>query len=341
MSAPVGSGSAGGAAAASGSTVGAAGAALAARDAERPRPAPPPVLVALAFAAVYLAWGSTYLAIRVAVVSVPTPILAGARFTIAGAGMLLALRLRGRAIAPSGRELRALAVVGALLLVGGNGCVVWAERTVTSGLTALIVATVPLWMAGLAALPPARERMPARGVIGLVLGFAGVAVLVGPDLAGGGPLAGEAAVLVAALSWSCGSLYARRATASVDPLVATGWEMLFGGGLFVLIALAAGSATDLHATPTSVVALAYLIVFGSWIGFTAYVWLLAHVPAAKAATYAYVNPVIALLLGWWILGERVSLAVAIGSAIIVLAVVLVTTARVRPHAATPACAPEA
>jgi drug/metabolite transporter (DMT)-like permease len=117
--------------------------------------------------------------------------------------------------------------------------------------------------------------------------------------------------------------------------------MLFGGGLFLLIALAAGSAADLHATPTSVVALAYLIVFGSWIGFTAYVWLLAHVPAAKAATYAYVNPVIALLLGWWILGERVSPAVALGSAIIVLAVVLVTTARVRPHAATPACAPEA
>ncbi len=302
----------------------------------RPRPAPPPGLIALAFAAVYLAWGSTYLAIRVAVASLPTPILAGVRFTIAGAGMLVALRLGGRAVLPSARELRALTIVGALLLVGGNGLVVWAERTVPSGLAALVIATVPLWMAGLAALPPTRERLPPRAVVGLALGFAGVVVLVGPDFAGGGPLLGEAALVVASLSWSCGSLYARRATAAIDPLVATGWEMLIGGGLFLLIAVAAGSVADLRPTATGVAALLYLVVFGSWIGFTAYVWLLAHVPAAKAATYAYVNPVIAVLLGWWILDERLSLAVAFGSAIIVAAVVLVTTARVRPRAAAPA-----
>jgi drug/metabolite transporter (DMT)-like permease len=304
-----------------------------ARIAAAVRPPPPRALVMLAFASVYLAWGSTYLAIRVAVASFPPPVLAGVRFTIAGAGLLVVLRLGGWAVVPGARDLAALAVVGTLLLVCGNGLVVWAEQSVPSGLAALIVATVPLWMAGLAALPPARERLPARAVVGLALGFAGVAVLVAPGRATAGPVRGEVALLVAALSWSCGSLYARRATAAIDPLVATGWEMLIGGGLFLVIAAGLGSAAAMRPTAIGTAALLYLVVFGSWIGFTAYVWLLAHVPAAKVATYAYVNPVIALALGWWILDERMSLAVALGSAIIVVAVVLVTTARVTPRAA--------
>jgi drug/metabolite transporter (DMT)-like permease len=295
------------------------------------RPPAPRGLVLLAFASVYLAWGSTYLAIRIAVASFAPPILAGVRFTIAGAGLLLALRLAGWSVVPSAPDLGALAIVGALLLVGGNGLVVWAEQSMPSGLTALIIATVPLWMAGLAALPPARERLAPRAVAGLALGFVGVAVLVTPGIAAGGPLRGEAALLLAALSWSCGSLYARRATVTIDPLIATGWEMLIGGALFLVIAAVAGSAATTHPTAAGVAALAYLVVFGSWIGFTAYVWLLAHVPAAKVATYAYVNPVIAVVLGWWVLGERLSTAVALGSAIIVVAVVLVTTARARVH----------
>jgi len=284
---------------------------------------------------VYLAWGSTYLAIRVAVATFPPPILAGLRFTVAGAGMLLALRLAGRPIMPSPRALRALAIVGTLLLVGGNGLVVWAEQSVPSGLAALIIATVPLWMAGLATLPPARERLPARAAAGLVLGFAGVVVLVAPGLAEGGTVRGEAALLVAALSWSCGSLYARRTTTTLDPFLATAWEMLFGGALFLVLGVLLGSAAGTRPTPAGLAALVYLIVFGSWVGFTAYVWLLAHAPAAKVATYAYVNPVIAILLGWWILGERISLAVAGGSAIIVVAVILVTTARVTPPTPLP------
>lgn len=289
----------------------------------------------LAFAAVYVAWGSTYLAIRIAVASVAPAMLAGVRFTVAGAGMLVALRVTGRQVLPRPRELRALAVVGALLLVGGNGLVVWAEQSVPSGLAALIIATVPLWMAGLAALPPSRERLPARAVLGLALGFVGVAILCAPGIGTAGALRGEAALLLAALSWSCGSLYARRATTTVDPLVATGWEMLIGGVLLLAIAAAVPGGAGTRPTAAGVAAIVYLIVFGSWIGFTAYVWLLAHAPAAKVATYAYVNPVIAVLLGWWLLDERVSLPVVAGSAVIVVAVVLVTTARVPRSASAP------
>jgi drug/metabolite transporter (DMT)-like permease len=288
-------------------------------------------LFLLAFASVYLAWGSTYLAIRVGVASMAPAVLAGLRFTIAGAGMLLALRLMGRPIAVSRHDLRALLIVGVCLLLGGNGLVVWAEQTVPSGLAALIVATVPLWMAGLATLPPARERLPARAVAGVVLGFVGVGVLVGPAPdAPGGTLAAEGALLLATLSWSCGSLYARRARIRCDAFTATGWEMLLAGLLFLLIAAATGSLWNVQPTAEGVAALAWLVTAGSWIGFTAYVWLLEHVPAAKAATYAYVNPVIAVLLGWWLLDEPITAAVAAGSAIIVVAVVLVTTARMRP-----------
>jgi drug/metabolite transporter (DMT)-like permease len=298
----------------------------------------PPSRLALgvAFASVYLAWGSTYLAIRIAVASVPPPILAGTRFVVAGAGMLVALRIAGRPILPRPHELRALAIVGAFLLLGGNGIVVWAEQWVASGLTALVVATVPLWMAGLATLPPWREHLPPRAVAGLALGFVGVAILCAPTARAGTSLRAELAVVLAALSWSCGSLYARRATAAVDPFVATGWEMLFGGLLFFGVALATGSGRGMQPTAAGVAAIAYLVVFGSWIGFTAYVWLLAHAPAAKAATYAYVNPVIAVLLGWWILDEPVTLSVLAGSAVIVIAVVLVTTARVARSAPAPA-----
>jgi len=299
------------------------------RDAGRPRVASRTSLV-LAFASVYVAWGSTYLAIRVALASFPPPILAGTRFTVAGAGLLATLALRGRPILVPARDLASLAIVGTMLLVGGNGLVVWAEQTVSSGLAALIVATVPLWMATFAALPPTYERLAPRAIVGLGLGLVGVAVLVAPGFRFGGTLAGEAALLGATLCWSSGSIFARRRTSHVDPVVATGWEMLLGGLLFFVIAFAVGSTPAPHPTRAAALALLYLIVAGSWIGFTAYVWLLANAPAAKVATYAYVNPVIAVLLGWWILDERVSAAIAVGSAIIVVAVVLVTTARIAP-----------
>jgi drug/metabolite transporter (DMT)-like permease len=166
------------------------------------------------------------------------------------------------------------------------------------------------------------------GAAGVVLGFLGVAVLFRPGLGGAFGIWGVLGLLAASLSWSCGSLYARRVGFTADPLTVTAWEMFFAGLLFLAVGLATGGAAAMRLDATGIGAVLYLVTIGSWVGFTAYVWLLAHVPAAKAATYAYVNPVIALLLGWWLLAEPITPAILFGSAIIVVAVALVTTARV-------------
>ena len=293
-----------------------------------PPASPSRARLVLAFACIYVVWGSTYLAIRVGIESFPPALLAGLRFTIAGAGMLAALALVGRRIRLRFEELRALAVIAAFLLVGGNGLVVWAEQIVPSGLAALIIATVPLWMAGLATLPPWRERLAVSATAGLALGFFGVVLLMSPAFtASHADLRGELALAIAALSWSCGSLYSRRAALGIDPLIATGWEMLLGGGLLLSIALVSGARIAAHPRPEAVAALLYLISFGSWVGFTAYIWLLANAPAAKVATYAYVNPVIAVILGALVLGEPITGTIVTGSALIVLAVALVTWPR--------------
>lgn len=289
---------------------------------------PPRRLVIIAFAAVYLAWGSTYLAIRIGVAHVPPTVLAGVRFLFAGGAMLLVLKATGRLAPATGRDLRAITVMAVLMLIGGNGLVVWAEQSVPSGFAALLVATVPIWMAALAALPPGRERLPPAAVSGIGLGFLGVAVLVWPTLDGGGDLTGALALILASLSWSCGSIYARHAGIRADPVSVTAWEMFFAGLMFLAIGTVTGSVFTAELDAAGIGAIVYLITVGSWVGFTAYVWLLANVPAAKAATYAYVNPVIALLLGWWFLDEAVTPAIVAGSAIVVVAVALVTTARV-------------
>ncbi len=295
--------------------------------------APSRALLIVAFTCVYVIWGSTYLAIRVGVESFPPALLAGLRFTIAGSGMLAALALAGRRIRLRRTELRALAVIGAFLLVGGNGLVVWAERLVPSSLAALIVATVPLWMAGLATLPPWREPLGTGALLGLALGFAGVAVLMSPAFTDThGDSRGVLALALASLSWSCGSLYARRAALRIDPLLATAWEMLLGGCMLLAIALFTGARLPAQPRLAAVAALLYLISFGSWVAFTAYVWLLANAPAAKVATYAYVNPVIAVLLGWWLLAEPITPIVIAGSVLIVIAVMLVTWPRTTPLA---------
>ena len=289
-------------------------------------PTPSPRLTIAAFTAVYLAWGSTYFAIRIGVGHVPPTVLAGVRFLIAGGGMLVMLAATGRLAATSARELRAIAIMAFTMLIGGNGLVVWAEQTVPSGMAALIVATVPIWMAGLAALPPARERIPLAAVAGIVLGFLGVAVLVRPS--GGGDLLGIAGLLLGSFSWSCGSIYARHAGIRADPITVTAWEMFLAGIMFLALGTVTGGVFEARFDAAGFGAILYLIVFGSWIGFTAYVWLLANVPAAKAATYAYVNPVIALFLGWWLLDEPITPAILVGSAVVVVAVALVTSARV-------------
>ena len=305
--------------------------------------APSRLTLVAAFAAVYLVWGSTYLAIRYAIETLPPFLMAGTRFLVAGSLLYGWSRLRGAA-RPARLQWQATAVVGALLLLGGNGGVVWAEQWVPSGVAAVLVATVPFWMV-LLEWRGGGERPGAGVVAGLLLGFAGLVLLVGPgEWAGGGGVhpGGAAALMLGTFAWAAGSIYARRAPLPNSPLLTTGMEMLAGGGLLLLAGLLTGEAARLElaaVSPRSALGLAYLITFGSLIGFTAYIWLLRHTTAAKASTYAYVNPVVAVLLGWALAGEPLSARVLLAVAIILGAVAVITTARARlarPRAAAPA-----
>lgn len=301
--------------------------------------APSMLAVASAFAAVYLVWGSTYLAIRVAVQTLPPFMMAGVRFIIAGAILYIWSRTQGAA-RPNSRQWLATTIVGGLLLLGGNGGVVWAETRVDSGVAALLVATVPLWMIVLHALRPDGARPNLAEVGGLILGFLGVAVLINPFNAASSPEAhagsglpaavdpwGAAALVGASLSWSVGSLYSRRADVPKEPLLATGMNMLGGGVLLIIAGAAAGEVSALDPgqfSSSSLLALAYLVVFGSLVGFTAYMWLLRVTTPAKVSTYAYVNPVVAVLLGWAVLHEPLGPRTFAAMALIVTGVVLTT-----------------
>lgn len=285
--------------------------------------------VLAAFLAVYFIWGSTYLAIRYAVESIPPFFMAGIRNGLAGLMMILYARARGDS-APTRIHWRSAVVVGALMLAGGNGGVSWAEQVVPSGLAALLVATVPLWMVAFNAMFWERSRPTAREVAGIVLGFLGVLVLVGPDeIMGGGRIAlsGAIVLVLASVSWSLGSLISRKAPLPKSPILATGMEMFAGGALLLVGGLVSGewSRLDIGAvTSTSALSLAYLLIFGSLIGFTAYVWLLRQTTPARAATYAYVNPIVAVLLGWMLADEALTTRTLLSAAVIVGAVVIVT-----------------
>jgi drug/metabolite transporter (DMT)-like permease len=298
--------------------------------------APSRLKLALAFAAIYVFWGSTYLAIRIAIQTLPPFWMASSRFLVAGSVLYLWARRRG-APSPQRAQWRAAAIVGCLLLLGGNGGVVWAEQRVPSGLAALLVALVPLWMVLLDGAGRGWRRPPTRVLVGIGLGLVGVGLLVGPGHFAGGhgvdPF-GAAALVVATLSWATGSLYARRAALPSAPLLATAMEMLAGGlGLAVAGALN-GEWHQLDLAKVSVeslLAVGYLVVAGSLVGFTAYVWLLRVSTPPLVATYAYVNPVVAVLLGWAILGEAVTGRTLLAAAVIVGAVVLITTHRRQPR----------
>jgi drug/metabolite transporter (DMT)-like permease len=286
-----------------------------------------------AFAAVYLVWGSTYLAIRFAVQTLPPLLMASARFVIAGVLVLLWARWREGASWPTRVEWRVGLISGALLLLGGNGGVSWAEQHVPSGIAALLVAVVPLWMVLLEWLRPGGTRPRAAVFAGVALGLVGLALLVGPDAlrSGSGSDAFGALVLVlASLSWAAGSLYTKFAPRATSTTVGTGTQMLAGGLALFAAAIVAGEPSRLdlaHASTSSLVAFAYLLTFGSLIGFTAYVYLLAHTTAAKAATYAYVNPVVAVLLGWAIGHEPVTSRTVLAAAVILGGVAIITIPR--------------
>jgi drug/metabolite transporter (DMT)-like permease len=272
---------------------------------------------------VYIVWGSTYLAIRVMVETVPPLLGAGVRFTVAGAVMVGVLSLRRR-VRPTRAQLLSALLVG-ILLPGANAVVSVAEQEVPSSIAALLIASVPLWVIILRRV--AGEPVSRASVGAVLVGFAGVALLLRPgEQSGDATVLGLAAVVVAALMWATGSFASPRLTLPRDPLVSTGWQMLLGGLVCVAVGLAVGEAGDVDVgefSTRSIVALTYLVAVGSWFAFTAYAWLLQNAPIAKVATYAYVNPVVAILLGWLVLDEVVTPVTIGGAAVIVVSVALV------------------
>lgn len=286
-----------------------------------------PAKIALGFASVYVLWGSTYLAIRFAVATLPPFFMAGTRHLVAGALLYAVMRARG-APKPTLVNWKSATVLGALLLLGGNGLVSAAEQTVPSGITALLVAAVPFWMVLLNALD--QRKAPRVSVLaGLLLGVVGLAVLVFPT-GGRAPdhvdPSGIAMLLAGTLAWGVGSLYAPRAAMPASTFLGIGMEMLAGGLLLWIAGFATGEGTALHLaaiTPKSLLALGYLVIFGSLLGFSSYVWLLKVTTPARASTYAFVNPVIAVLLGWAFAGEPITPRVAVAGGIIVAAVCLI------------------
>jgi drug/metabolite transporter (DMT)-like permease len=286
--------------------------------------------VAAAFGIVYVVWGSTYLAIRVGVAELPPALFAGARFLAAGALLLVYARLTGQAWPVGAREWKTIAIVAALLLVTANGLVVWGEQWVASNQAALIVATTALWIAGLGALGPHGDPLNRRTVVGLAVGLLGVIVLLNPPGEFGEALfTGQLAILGASISWASGSIYARRVRPRTPPLMSAAWQSLIAGVVLIGLGLAHGEAGHWRWTPASSASLLYLIVFGSCFAYAAYVWLLHEVTPASLGTYAYINPAVAVVLGWWLLDEHLDARQLLGMTVILAGVVMVSTARPR------------
>lgn len=296
----------------------------------------PTARVAMAFLAVYLIWGSTYLGIRIANESLPPFLMAGVRFVVAGALLYAWARWKGAA-PPTRKHLRATTLIGGLLLLGGNGGVVWAEyqNRVPSGLAALLVSMVPLWLVLIEWLRPGGYRPTAKIVIGLALGFAGILLLVGPsELAGGARVDPWGAVVLtfATISWASGSIYSRHAHLPKSPLIAVAMEMLAGGALLLVFGTFAGDWSSLDLAKISfrsVAALAYLIAFGALVGYTAYIYILRVSTPARVGTYAFVNPVVAVILGWAVVGEELSMRTMLAAAVIVVGVAFITLSPAR------------
>jgi drug/metabolite transporter (DMT)-like permease len=292
----------------------------------------------LAFALVYLFWGSTYLAMRVAVRDLPPYVVGSARYMTAGPVMLAVCALMGRKIRLNRHDFVRLLTVGVLLLSIANVCVLWAEEYVPSGLTALIVALVPVFVVALEAWVFRVGKMPLRGLSGLALGLAGLVVLLWPRIVSGTHLGrlelmGAGILAGGSLFWSLGSILSHRWTLSVDVFVAAAWQMTLAGIVNTIIALVTGQFFRAHWTLQGLGTIFYLVVAGSWLGFTAYIWLLEHVPPPKVATYAYVNPIVAVVLGSLILNEHVDAFMALGTVIIIASVALVNTTKLKRNTA--------
>ncbi len=301
---------------------------------------PPVAKVVLAFAAIYFIWGSTYLAIKFAIETIPPFFMAGTRFLVAGS--VLYAFARGRGVPrPRRKNWLAAASVGGLLLLGGNGSLVWSEQRVASGLAAILLATIPIWMVLLDSLRKDGARLTGRVVGGLGIGLAGLGILVGPAKLWGSSrvdLLGAGVLMFGALSWSVGSLYSRGAKLPASPFLASAMEMLAGGAMLIVLGFLAGEGKQLHwqaIALRSTAGLCYLIGFGSLLGFTAYIWLLSVVSTARVSTYAYVNPIVAVFIGWGFGGESLSARELLATGTIVAAVALILSHRPRPGAVAP------
>ena len=291
---------------------------------------PPRWQVLMAFAAVYLIWGSTYLGIHLAVETIPPFTMAGSRALAAGALLYAWARLRG-ATKPEPIHWREAAIVGGFLLAGGNGLVSWAEQSLPSGITALIVGSIPLWMVLLEWLWHSGPRPTAGTVSGLIVGFIGVGLLVAPVKFGSKEQIKSSAALILLLGpllWAIGSLYSRRARLPASQLLAAGMEMFAGGTLSLLVGAVLGEWRHFQLASVamhSMIAWVYLTLFGSLVAFTAYVWLLQVAPPARVSTYAYVNPVVAVFLGWALIHEPIGLRTILAALAIIVAVVIIVT----------------
>lgn len=298
--------------------------------AERTGDRPPGWRIPVGLGVVYLVWGSTYTAIRLAIDTLPPLLMVGVRFLAAGILLLawVVVRSRFRTPRPSRRQLGGAGVIGGILVVGGNGGVSWAEQSVPTGTVALLVATIPLLMALFDRLLY-RHRLPPRTVVGLGIGFLGVVGLVGLPH-GHVPTTGAVVAVLAATVWSLASLASRRVPSASPPLLATALQMLTGGALAVLAAGVGGEWQRFDpgaVSLASLLALGYLVVFGSLIAFSTYLWLLRVAPASLVSTYAFANPVVAVLLGWTVLGERLTAAMAVAGSVILVGVLVILAAR--------------
>lgn len=291
--------------------------------------------VVLAFASLYFFGGSTFLGMRVVMHGGFTAFLgSGARMFVAGAIMVGWSLARGGAIAPR-RHWLDLAISGAFLFAGGAALSMFATETVDSGLVALLSATCPFWLTLGAAKLPHGERPSAGGMFGILLGFAGLALIVGPKLAGGGSATAILAAAISPLSWAIGGLWAKHRLSTLSSMTIASHQMLLGTIPLVAIGLARGELAHLAPGPDAVLALGYLIVFGNLISYSSFIFLMTHVPAAKASTYAYVQPVVAVFLGWSLAGEHIAARALLGAAAILAGVVLVNVARVNRSGPAP------
>ncbi len=280
--------------------------------------------------AVCFFWGTTYLAIRVGLETLPPTLFGGLRFLLAGTLLLAFVVWRGERL-PRGREWLSLALIGVLLLGVGNGVVVWAEQWISSGMTALLISTSPFWVVGAERLGRGGERAGPRVLLGMLMGFAGMALLVGPELFGAQLdarfLLGFVLLQVGCASWSGGSVFAKRHPTEVAPLMSAAVQMLAGGAALTLVGTAQGEWASFGFSPRSLGAFLYLVAFGSLVAYSAYTYAIRKLPLSLVSTYSYINPVIAVLLGWLLLSEPMGWRVVIATAVILAGVALVKAAQ--------------